>query len=366
MNVQESRTYLKVHMNGRLTRLQLDTCADITMISKKTWSDIGKPATEPYTLPVKTADGSPMEIIGRFKTDFTVFDRHHRPTKGRGLCYVTQSTDLLGLEWCIQMPDNRQFNDQYHCRMATTALDRIRNETVTSLKARFADMFSPGLGRCTKTKAKLVLKPDATPIYRQRRPVPFASQSAVNAEIDRLLNEGVLSAVDHSNWAAPMVVVKKSNGTTRICADFSTGLNDALMLHQHPLPTAEEVFTKLNGGQLFSQIDLADAYLQVEVDENSKELLTVNIHRGLFRYNRLTFGVKSAPGIFQQIIGSMIAGLTGVAAYLDDIIVTGRTVDEHRQNLEAVFRRISDYGFRVWIDKCNLGNPVPRRHYRQG
>ncbi|KAL6742230.1 hypothetical protein Aduo_015401 [Ancylostoma duodenale] len=184
------------------------------MISKKTWSDIGKPATEPYTLPVKTADGSPMEIIGRFKTDFTVFDRHHRPTKGRGLCYVTQSTDLLGLEWCIQMPDNRQFNDQYHCRMATTALDRIRNETVTSLKARFADMFSPGLGRCTKTKAKLVLKPDATPIYRQRRPVPFASQSAVNAEIDRLLNEGVLSAVDHSNWAAPMVVVKKSNGTS--------------------------------------------------------------------------------------------------------------------------------------------------------
>ncbi|KIH66176.1 reverse transcriptase [Ancylostoma duodenale] len=252
------------------------------------------------------------------------------------------------------MPDYRQFKDQYHCRMATTALDRIRNETVTSLKTRFADVFSPGLGRCTKTKAKLVLKPDATPIYRQRRPVPFASQSAVNAEIDRLLKEGVLSAVDHSNWAAPIVVVKKSNGTTRTCADFSTGLNDALMMHQHPLPTAEEVFTKLNGGQLFSQIDLADAYLQVEVDENSKELLTVNTHRGLFQYNRLTFGVKFAPGIFQQIIDSMIAGLTGVAAYFDDIIVTGRTVDEHRQNLEAVFKRISDYGFRVRIDKCNF------------
>ncbi|KIH64609.1 hypothetical protein ANCDUO_05081 [Ancylostoma duodenale] len=81
--------------------------------------------------------------------------------------------------------------------MATTAFDRIRNETVTSLKARFADVFSPGLRRYSKTKATLVLKPDATPIfYRQRRPVPFASQSAVNAEIDRLLNEGVLSAVD--------------------------------------------------------------------------------------------------------------------------------------------------------------------------
>ncbi|KIH56792.1 hypothetical protein ANCDUO_13023 [Ancylostoma duodenale] len=151
------------------------------------------------------------------------------------------------------MPDYQQFKDQYQCRMATTALGKIRNETVTSLKALFADLFSPRVGRCTKTKAKLVLKPDATPMYRQGRPVLFASQSAVDAEIDRLLNEGVLSAIHHSNWAPATVVVKKSSGATWIRADFSTGLNDALMLHQHPLPTAEEVFTNLNGGQLFSK-----------------------------------------------------------------------------------------------------------------
>ncbi|EYC10858.1 hypothetical protein Y032_0053g2332 [Ancylostoma ceylanicum] len=166
MSVQDSRTYLEVHINGRRTRLQLDTGAEITMISKKTWNDIGRPPTEACFMPVKTADGSLMEIIGRFETDFTFFsDRHHRPTNGRGYCYVTQSTDLLGLEWCIQMPDYREFKDQYHRRMAATALDKIRDETVTSLKARFAEGFSPGLGRCTKTKAKLVLELDATPVY---------------------------------------------------------------------------------------------------------------------------------------------------------------------------------------------------------
>ncbi|PIO75566.1 hypothetical protein TELCIR_02378 [Teladorsagia circumcincta] len=92
----------------------------------------------------------------------------------------------------------------------------------------------------------------------------------------------------------------------------------------------------------------------VEVDDNSKELLTINTHRGLYRYNRLPFGVKSAPGIVRQIVDLMTSGLNGVAAYLDDVIVTGRTLSEHNANLEALFSRISAYGFRVRIDKCHF------------
>ncbi|EYB94088.1 hypothetical protein Y032_0175g486 [Ancylostoma ceylanicum] len=349
-----ARTYLKVRINGHPTRLQLDTGADITMISRRTWEDMDSPKLDRSTITIRTADGSAMNILGSFKAAFTIFDRKGRPTEGTGCCYVTESTDLLGLEWCIQMHDYKELREQYNCKLASAAIENARDDIVNRLKTRFADVFSPGLGRCTKTKARLFLKPGARPVYRQKRPVPFASQAAVNAEIDRLVSEGVLGPVDHSNWAAPIVVVRKSNGTIRICADFSTGLNDALMLHQHPLPTVEDVFNTLNGGELFSQIDLADAYLQIEVDEESKELLTINTHRGLFRYNRLTFGVKSAPGIFQQIIDSMIAGLNGVAAYLDDIIVTGRTMEEHRQNLEALFERIHSYGFRVRIEKCTF------------
>ncbi|KHJ42924.1 hypothetical protein D918_07008 [Trichuris suis] len=66
-----------------------------------------------------------------------------------------------------------------------------------------------------------------------------------------------------------------------------------LELHQYPLPTPDDLFTVLNGGRLFSKLDFADAYLQVEVEDDSKELLTVNTHRGLYRYNRLPFGGSS-------------------------------------------------------------------------
>ncbi|KAK6025820.1 hypothetical protein OSTOST_08267, partial [Ostertagia ostertagi] len=109
---QDARTYMKVHINGQPARLQLDTGADITMISRKTWNKIGSPALSPGITTVKTADGSPMNIQGCFEADFTIFDRHHHPVSGRGNCYVTEATDLLGLEWCIQMPDYRQLKDQ--------------------------------------------------------------------------------------------------------------------------------------------------------------------------------------------------------------------------------------------------------------
>nr|CDJ88030.1 RNA-directed DNA polymerase (reverse transcriptase) domain containing protein [Haemonchus contortus] len=129
------------------------------------------------------------------------------------------------------------------------------------------------------------------------------------------------------------------------------------MLHQHPLPTPDDVFAKLNGGTAFTQNDFADAYLQIEVEDEAKELLTINTHRGPPHYDRLPFGVTSAPGVFHQIIDSMICELKDCAAYLDDVIVTGRNIEEHVANLEALFKRIPDYGFCVRMDKCNFLMP---------
>ena len=132
------------------------------------------------------------------------------------------------------------------------------------------------------------------------------------------------------------MVVKKSNGSIRICADYSTGLNDCLESNHHPLPLPEDLFTTLNGGTCFAKLDLAEAYHQIEVSPESRELLTINTHRGLFRYNRLPFGVKTAPAIFQRIIDTMISGLSGTSAYLDDIIVMARTPDKLPNRLESL------------------------------
>ena len=145
----------------------------------------------------------------------------------------------------------------------------------------------------------------------------------------------------------------KSN-QIRICADFSTGLNDALQDHHYPLASPEEFFNKLNRGKIFSKIDLSDAYLQIEVDEESSKLLCFNSHRGLYKYTRLAFGVKVAPAIFQQVMETMLGDLDYGTAYFDDILVTRKTTAEHKNHKINVFEKLQEYGFKVKEAKCDF------------
>ena len=105
---------------------------------------------------------------------------------------------------------------------------------------------------------------------------------------------------------------------------------------------------------MFCKNDFSDEFLQLEVDEDSKELLTINTHKGLFRYNRLPFRAKTAPSIFQQTMDAMLTGITGATAFLDDIIVSGTSLNELLQQLISVFERIQQYGFHVRVEKCQF------------
>ena len=163
-----------------------------------------------------------------------------------------------------------------------------------------------------------------------------------------------MSKTGFSEWAVPTVNVKKKSNQIRICADYSRGLNDALQGHHYPLPSPGKLFNELNGGKILSKIDISDPYLQIEVDEESSKLFCNSTHRGFCKYNRLASGVKVMPAIFQQVMDTMLGDLDYATTYLDDILLTSKTVTEHWNHKINVFEKLQEYGSKVKEAKCDF------------
>ncbi|KII68873.1 Retrovirus-related Pol polyprotein from transposon 17.6 [Thelohanellus kitauei] len=135
-----------------------------------------------------------------------------------------------------------------------------------------------------------------------------------------------------------------SIGSIRICADFRDGLNSQLNAHQHPIPTVDDLLMKLNSMNIFSKIDLSDAYFQIPLDEDAKKLLVIHTPFGLYQYNRLPFGISSAPAIFQRYLESLLVDIPNCASFMDDIIVSGSDVEDHLKSLERVLAVLQENG----------------------
>ena len=112
------------------------------------------------------------------------------------------------------------------------------------------------------------------------------------------------------------------------------------------------MLANLAGGQYFSKLDLSQAYLQLPLDEKSTEYVTVNTHKGLYRYNRLPFGVSSAPSIFQWTMENLLQGIRGMSVYIDNILITGPTLHDHLQLLNTVLDKLQNSGLKLNRSKC--------------
>lgn len=173
-------------------------------------------------------------------------------------------------------------------------------KTVQDVLEKYADLFKDELGTLKAVKATIQVKPDARPRFFKSRPLPFAMKSQVEKELERLEETGIISPVKHSEWATPIVPVGKRDKTLRLCGDYKVTVNEVADTEIYPLPRIEELLATLSGGKVFSKVDLASAYQQVLLDEDSKKYTTINTHRGLFVYNRLPFGISSAPSFSKE------------------------------------------------------------------
>ena len=170
-----------------------------------------------------------------------------------------------------------------------------------------------------------------------------------------MVQEGILTPIQHADWAAPIVpVMKADHQSVRICGDFKQTVNKASPLDKYPIPKIEDLFSQLAGGHKFTKLDMSQAYQQICLDDDSKKYVVIYTLKGLFQYNRLPFGISSAPGIFQRVMESILHGIPKVVVYLDDILITGANDEEHLKNLSEVLSHMQSAGLRLRKDKCKF------------
>eukprot|EP00731_Ephydatia_muelleri_P015883 Em0009g307a len=332
---------VKLKLNGKETLMELDTGAAVSIIPEAVRKELFPSSVcQPTATSLRTYTGERITVKGilpvKVEYGSQLYDLKVFVVKGEG-------PSLFGRDWLK------------HIRLDWHKIQRVTGQepgNLAQLLKEYNAVFSAELGTIKTFKARLVLKKGALPKFCRARSVPFALRPAVEAELDRLKKLGILEKVSYSDWATPIVPVVKGDGSVRICGDYKVTLNPCLEVDQYPLPKPEELFATLAGGEQFTKMDLSQAYLQLELEEESKRLVTINTHKGLYRFNRLPFGVASAPAIFQKVMESVLLGIPRVVCYLDDILITGSTVAEHLRNVERVLKQLRTFGIQAKKDKC--------------
>ena len=235
-----------------------------------------------------------------------------------------------------------------------TDLNQGEKEIFYHLLLSYADIMAysiSDLGRTDKLQHHIPTG-SATPIRQPVRRVPPPRRNEVRKLLKDMLDKEVIEP-STSAWASSIVLVQKKDGSTRFCVDYRK-VNDVTQKDAYPLPRIDATLDTLHGSQWFTTLDLMSGYWQVEVEEKDRQKTAFCTTEGLFQFKVMPFGLCNAPATFQRLMDLMLAGLqwSECLVYLDDIVVLGRTFDEHLCNIRSVFQRLRESGLRLNLSKC--------------
>ena len=237
---------------------------------------------------------------------------------------------------------------------AGSSLNSIQQEQLFFLLLEFADVFAfnpNDLGRAGAVTHKINTG-DSPPIRQRVRRIPQYRREEAKQLLQGMLKRDVVQPSD-SPWASPIVLVRKKNGAIRFCIDYRK-VNAVTRKDAYPLPRIDDTLDTLSGSKLFSTLDLASGYWQVEVEPQDREKTAFCTPEGLYEFKVMPFGLCNAPATFQRLMDRVLSGLQwrDCLVYRDDVIVVGKTFEDHLQHLKDVFHRLRLAGLKLQPPKC--------------
>lgn len=341
-----------IKINDIPLRMEVDSGAFISAISLENYQKyFAHIPIKESKITLRSYDGTIISSIGLIKVsifydrlienqDLYVIHKGGHPLIGRAWLKI------LGM-WPLKF---EKVGEKQKIHYVHNSIER----KLEDLQSKFKKVFEPGFGLFTKGPLKLELKPNTKPKFVQHYKVPFSLKSKVEAELKRLQDNSIIEPIEYSEWGTPIIPLLKKDGSIRIVGIFKITVNPFLIIDHFPLSRTDHIFSILAGGEKYTIIDFAEAFLQIPLELESQKVLVIVTHMGLFKCLRMLYGVATGPGSFQRKIITLLTGIPGVAVLIDDIVITAPNEKLHFDRLYEVIRRLHDAGLKVNKTKCKF------------
>ena len=350
-----NKLFIKVDVNGVTLPFEVDTGSPVILIGEQVYQQFFADKQLQEAEQLVGASGEAVPVRGSFVATLTKGQRD-----GKVQIIVQAQRRECGLLGVIGLdvlfPDWRQAFSK-----VSNIISCLQPEYDPSLLREFGKQVKtvfPTLvdGDFSKPNDGVViglqLVDDASPIFSRARKVPFSVRDQLTEHIEGLVQGGILKPVQTSDWASPIVVVRKREGGIRMCIDPKRTLNPQLTSDHYPIPVIDDLLVDVSSHEYYSLIDLSGAFQQLLLDESSQKLVTINTHLGLFSFTRLPFGVKTAPASFQRAIEQILKRFKFAFPYIDDIIVVASSLQEMWKRVWLILSALAALNVKINLEKC--------------
>lgn len=243
----------------------------------------------------------------------------------------------------------------------TDHLNLSTKELLENVIREFDNIFykeAENLSFTNEIKHRIKTKTD-TPIYSKAYRYPEIHKEEVNRQIEDMLRQGIIR---HSNspYNSPLWIVQKKLDASnkkkwRLVVDYRK-LNSETIIDCFPIPNIDEIFDKLGGCTVFSTLDLAKGFYQIEMSKEGIHKTAFSTANGHYEFLRMPFGLRNAPSTFQRLMNNILNPYIGriCLVYMDDILIFSENIEEHVEHLKTILTQLTRANLKLPIDKCEF------------
>ncbi|XP_067939845.1 LOW QUALITY PROTEIN: uncharacterized protein [Watersipora subatra] len=308
----------------------------------------------PYNVEEKVGiNAYQVQVKGKSRTyhanmlkKYYVRDSEKEITEAAGIGEVEEEEGTL-----VELYSEKSVGTVKDLKMGENISDELRKQ-ITDIVKDYTDIFTDRPGNCNLIKHPITLTSNK-PIKSKPYTLPYVVRESLREDIKDILNTGIIRE-SNSPYASPVVLVKKPDGSNRLCADYRN-LNKITVFDPEPMTTASDLFQKMSGDHYFSKLRATKGYWQIPVEKSDIPKTAFVTPDGQYEFIRMPFGMVNSGATFVPDMKKLLKDLPGVDNYIGDIIVHTAKLEDHMDTLRELFTRLAKVQLTIKPTKCYLG-----------